>query len=57
MRGAYRKSTLAFGMLSVVLGVAILVRTATQGGGVGLLVGALFVALGIGRIYLLRRVH
>ena len=55
MRNLHRNSTLAFGLLSVVLGVAILVRTVFGGGGVGLLIGALFVALGAGRIYLLRR--
>lgn len=55
MRNAYRQSTLVFGVVSIVLGVAILVRTAAHGAGVGLVIGALFVALGIGRIYLLRR--
>jgi uncharacterized membrane protein HdeD (DUF308 family) len=52
----YRRSVLVFGSLAIVLGFAILVRTAYAGGGtVGYAVGALFVALGAARIYLLRR--
>jgi len=40
----------------VALGWAILIRTALAGGGVaGYLFGALFIALGTGRLYLLRR--
>ena len=38
------------------LGFALLVVTALRGGGaVGFVVGALFVALGVARLYLLRR--
>ena len=48
----HRRSTLVFGVVSVVLGAAIIVRTATV---VGALVGVLFIAVGVGRIYLLRR--
>jgi hypothetical protein len=52
----YRRSVLVFGSLAVVLGFAILVRTAYEGGGtVGFVVGALFVALGVARLYLLKR--
>jgi len=52
----YRRSVLVFGSLAVVLGFAILVRTAYEGGGtVGFVVGALFVALGAARLYLLKR--
>ena len=42
----------------VVLGVAIVVRTLAEGGGplaVGMLLGLLFVAAGVGRIWLERR--
>jgi uncharacterized membrane protein HdeD (DUF308 family) len=54
--GLYPRAVLAFGVLSVVLGIALLVKTASIGGGsVGYLLGVLFVGLGIGRIYLLRR--
>ena len=48
----HRRSTLVFGVVSVVLGVAIIVRTASF---IGTLIGLLFIAVGVGRIYLLRR--
>jgi uncharacterized membrane protein HdeD (DUF308 family) len=54
--GLYRRSVLVFGVLGIVLGIALLAETAAQGGGtVGYLLGVLFVGLGIGRLYLLRR--
>jgi hypothetical protein len=52
---AYRGGVLLFAMTTVGLGVAIVVVTALHGGGVGYVIGALFVAAGVGRIYLLRR--
>jgi len=52
VRTIYRRSTLVFGLVAVALGVAIMVRTATFA---GILIGLLFVAVGVGRIYLLRR--
>ena len=53
---AYRSSVFAFGVISIALGVAILAESAARGGGsVGYLLGVLFVALGVGRLYLLRR--
>ena len=56
MTGLYRRSVLVFGVLAIVLGIALLVETVLEGGGtVGYLLGVLFVALGIGRLYLLRR--
>ncbi len=52
----YRRSTLVFGVVAVALGLAILVRTATAGGGsVGYAFGVLILALGCLRLYLLRR--
>ena len=55
MNQVYRRSVLVFGSLAIVLGFAILVRTAFAGGGtVGYAVGALFVALGAARLYLLK---
>jgi hypothetical protein len=42
----------------IVIGVAIVVRTVVEGGGgfaLGLLVGVLFVAAGVGRLYAERR--
>ena len=37
------------------LGIALVAVTAARGGGIGYLLGPLFVALGIGRLYLLYR--
>jgi uncharacterized membrane protein len=52
----YKRSVLVFGGLAIALGVALLVETVSVGGGsVGYLLGVLFIALGIGRLYLLRR--
>ena len=53
----YKRSVLVFGVISVVLGVALLVETAAQGGKgtAGYVLGLLFIGLGIGRLYLLRR--
>ena len=55
----HQRATVAFGLLSIGLGLALIVRTAVAGGAsvgsVGYLLGALFVALGLGRLYLLRR--
>jgi hypothetical protein len=52
----YRNATFVFGLVSVGLGVAIFAETAARGGGsVGFALGALFMALGAGRLYLLRR--
>ena len=56
MTRIYRRAVLVFALAAIVLGFAILVRTAYEGGGtVGFAVGALFVALGTARIYLLRK--
>ena len=52
---AYRAVVTVFALTFVGLGFALLVVTALRGGGVGLVLGALFVALGSGRLYLLRR--
>jgi hypothetical protein len=52
----YRRSTFLFGVVAIGLGIAIFVETASVGGGsIGYVLGVLFVALGIGRIYLLLR--
>ena len=56
MNALYRRSTVIFGLISVGLGLALLVETAALGGGAaGYLFGVLFLALGIGRLYLVRR--
>lgn len=54
---AYRTGIAILSAVFVVLGFALLVQTAlTHGGGVkqGYLIGALFIALGTGRLWLLR---
>jgi hypothetical protein len=51
----YRGSIAVFGVVFIAIGIALLVVTAVHGGGAfGYLVGGLFVALGVGRLYLLR---
>ncbi len=52
----YRRAILVFSGLFVLIGVALLVVTAVNGGGlVGFVLGGLFVALGVGRIQLERK--
>ena len=51
----YRGAVAVFGVAFVVIGVALLIVTAVHGGAsFGFLVGVLFIALGVGRLYLLR---
>jgi hypothetical protein len=52
----YRWAVVAFSVVFVAIGVALLVRTAAAGGGVvGFVLGGLFIALGIGRLTVERR--
>jgi hypothetical protein len=52
----YRSATGLFGLTFVGIGIALIVVTAANGGGaVGYVLGVLFAALGVGRLYLLRR--
>jgi hypothetical protein len=51
----HARAATAFAWVFVALGVVLIVETARLGGGVGYLLGALFVAAGAGRLYLLRR--
>jgi hypothetical protein len=54
--GLYRRTVFAFGLVAIALGIALLAETAVAGGGsTGYLIGVLFIGLGIGRLYLLRR--
>jgi len=54
--GLYKRSVFVFGLVAIGLGIALVAETVAAGGGsTGYLLGALFVALGIGRLYLLRR--
>jgi hypothetical protein len=51
---AYRYAVAAFAFAFVGIGIALVAVTATRGGNVGYVLGPLFVALGLGRLYLLR---
>ncbi|HEY4620828.1 MAG TPA: hypothetical protein VIG93_03945 [Gaiellaceae bacterium] len=52
----YRGAVFVFSVVFVVIGLALIVRTAAAGGGVvGFLLGGLFVALGAGRLTIERR--
>ena len=51
----YRGLVTLFAYATILLGVAMIVVTATHGGGVGLILGVLFIAAGAGRLYLMRR--
>ena len=56
MNTLYRRSVFVFGLLAIALGLGVLVRTAYGGGGTfGYAIGALFVALGAARLYILRK--
>jgi hypothetical protein len=52
----YRSAVVVFSLVFVGIGIALLVRTAAEGGGVvGFLLGGLFIALGVGRLSLERK--
>jgi hypothetical protein len=52
----YRGAVAVLALLFVAIGIALLAVTAAQGGGVlGFLLGAMFIALGVGRLTLLRK--
>ena len=54
--GWYRNAVFVFGAVFVAIGLALLVVTAANGGGVvGYVLGGLFIALGIARIQLERK--
>jgi hypothetical protein len=51
----YSRAVYAFGVVFIGIGVALLVVTASKGGGVvGFVLGGLFVALGVARIHVER---
>ena len=51
----YTQLTMLTASLMIALGVTMLILTATHGGGVGLIIGVLFVAAGAGRLWIIRR--
>ncbi|MDQ6744729.1 MAG: hypothetical protein M3Z27_01710, partial [Actinomycetota bacterium] len=57
-RQLHRASTRVMSVLMIVIGIALLVRTVVAGGGglaTGILLGLLFMAAGMARLYLQRR--
>jgi hypothetical protein len=56
--GIHRSSTRVFSLVMIVIGVALIVRTLTLGGGptaTGILLGAAFLVVGVGRLYIQSR--
>jgi hypothetical protein len=52
----HRRSVFVFGLIAIGLGIALLAETVVIGGGsTGYVLGVLFIGLGVGRLYLLRR--
>jgi hypothetical protein len=51
----YYRAVQLIALVFIGLGVTLVVVTLTRGGGVGVILGVLFVALGIGRLLMLRR--
>jgi hypothetical protein len=51
----YRNSVRLIAVLMILLGLAIVVRTLWHGFGIGVILGLLFVAAGVGRLLMLRR--
>ena len=52
---AYRAGLVLFALAFIGVGIALVVVTAVRGGGIGYLLGLLFVAAGAGRLYVLAR--
>jgi hypothetical protein len=50
----YRGATALFALAFIGIGVALIVLSAVRGGLTGVVLGILFAALGVGRLYLLR---
>jgi hypothetical protein len=52
---AYRAGLVLFALAFIGIGIALVVVTAVRGGGIGYLLGLLFVGAGAGRLYVLAR--
>jgi hypothetical protein len=53
----YHRSIALIALVFIALGVTMVVVTIVRGGGVGVVLGGLFVVLGIGRLLMLRGKH
>jgi hypothetical protein len=51
---AYRAGIAVLALVFVGIGIALLAVTASRGGGIGYLLGALFIVAGTARLYLLK---
>jgi hypothetical protein len=51
---AYRATTVALALVFVAIGIALVVEAVIVGGALGYVLGLLFVAAGVGRLYVLR---
>jgi hypothetical protein len=51
----YRNGVAAMALAMTAIGLALIVRGAFAGRPIGLVLGALFAAVGVGRLYLLRK--
>lgn len=51
----YRNGVATLALAMSAIGLALIIKGAVQGRPIGLVLGALFVAVGAGRLYLLRR--
>jgi len=52
---SYRRVVAVMAALMIAIGFALVVRTLVHGFGIGVVLGALFIAAGAGRLTLLRR--
>jgi hypothetical protein len=50
----YRRSIALLALVFIALGVTLVIATVIRGGGVGVILGGLFIALGVGRLLMLR---
>jgi hypothetical protein len=55
MTGGYRSATILLALATTGLGVVMFVIGAIHGGTTGLLLGVLFVAAGIGRLWMIKK--
>jgi hypothetical protein len=56
MKEVYRRGIYVFAVVAIAIGAALLVQTARHGGGAfGYVLGALFIAVGAGRLTILRK--
>ena len=52
----YRSAVVVFGFVFIGIGIALLVRSATEGGSaIGFVLGGLFILLGVGRLTIERK--